>query len=115
MRHPLGRGRAFRETDNETAPLVAIVNQTMARRFWPNRDAIGKRLSIAAGGPLREVVGVAQDSKYLVVFEDHLPYLYLPLAQNYRSQRFLQVRTSVKPESLSALVQREIQALDPDS
>jgi len=63
-----------------------------------------------------EVVGVARDSKYLVLMEDHLPYLYVPLSQLFYSMRVLQIRTSaaVAPESLRVRVQREIQSLDAD-
>ena len=114
MRIPLVRGRAFRESDDEKAPRVAIVNQTMAARFWPGQDAVGKRFAMEPGGPLLEVVGVARDSKYLVIFESRLPYFYFPLAQNFYFMRVLQVRTAQAPEGLRARVQHEIQALDPD-
>ncbi len=114
MRIPIVRGRAFRETDDETAPLVAIVNQTMARRFWPEQDPIGKRFRTKDDGPLWQVVGVARDSKYLAVFEDALPYAYLPSGQYFSSMRVLQVRSTQPPETLRARVLREIQALDAD-
>ena len=65
MRVPLQRGRGFAETDNETVPRVAIVNQKMAKQFWPNEDPIGKRFStFGPSGPFTEVVGVAQDGKH---------------------------------------------------
>jgi predicted permease len=114
MRIPLLRGRAFTAGDDEKAPLVAIVNQTMADRFWPHQDAIGKRFALQAGGPLWQVVGIARDSKYLVIFESPMPYFYVPLAQNFYSMQVLQVRTALPPEALRTRVQREIQALDPD-
>jgi predicted permease len=111
---PIVRGRGFRESDDEKAPRVAVVNQTMAARFWPNQDAIGKRFRLWATGPLWQVVGIARDSKYLVVFEDRLPYLYMPLDQSANTLRSIVVRSAVAPERLAAQVQREIQALDPD-
>lgn len=114
MRIPLLRGRAFTENDDEKAPLVAIVNQTMAARFWPRQETIGKRFALQAGGPLWQVVGVARDSKYLVIFESPLPYFYVPLAQNFYWIRVLQVHTALPPEALRTRVQQEIQALDPD-
>jgi predicted permease len=114
LRVPLLRGRAFRENDDEKAPLVAIVNQTMARQFWPNQDPIGKRFSMkSATGPFIQVVGVAADGKYIFVGWSHQPYFYVPLAQSYVSYRTLQVRTSVPPESLSSQVEREVHALGP--
>jgi len=114
MRIALVRGRAFAASDDEKAPLVAIVNQTMASRFWPHQDAIGKRFALKAGGPLWQVVGVARDSKYVVIFESPMPYFYVPLAQNFNSMQVLQVRTALPPEAVRTPVQQEIQALDAD-
>ena len=114
MRIPLVRGRAFTDRDDEKAPRVAIVNQTMAARFWPHQDAIGKRFAFQPNGPLWQVVGVAGNSKYLVIFESPMPYFYVPLARNFSSMQVLQMRSAVPPEALRASVQREIQALDPD-
>ena len=114
MRIPLVKGRAFTESDDQKAPRVAIVNQTMAARFWPGQDAIGKRFAFEAGGPVWQVVGVARDSKYLVIFESPMPYFYIPLGQNLYSMQVLQVRTALPPETLRPRVQQEIQALDAD-
>jgi predicted permease len=106
-------GRAFAETDSETSPRVAIVNETMARHFWPREDPIGKRFSLTSdAGPFVEIVGVARDGKYRVLAEDPQPYFYVPLTQHYTSQRTLQIRSSMPPESLAPIVQHEIQALD---
>jgi len=116
MRVPLRRGRGFAETDNGTVPRVAIVNQKMAQLFWPNEDPIGKRFSIfGPSGPFAEVVGVAQDGKYmLVALEQPIPYFYLPYAQDYSSMMTLQIRSAVTPESLIAPVQQVIHGLAPD-
>jgi len=115
MRTPLLRGRAFRENDDEKAPLVAIVNQSMARQFWPNEDPIGKRFSLkSANGPFVEVVGLTGDGKYVFIGWDKEPYFYVPLAQNFSSYRSLQIRSSVPPESLISQVQSEVHALDPN-
>jgi putative ABC transport system permease protein len=110
---PLISGRAFMNSDDAVAPRVAIVNQTMATRIWPNQDAIGKRFRTKPGGPLLEVVGVARNSKYLAVYEPELSNFYIPLAQTAITMRTLQVRTIVPPESIALRVQREIQKLDP--
>jgi predicted permease len=107
-------GRAFMESDDATAPQVAIVNQTMASRFWPNQNPVGRRFSGKPSGPLLEVVGVAHDSKYLAIYEPALPYFYIPLAQTAITMRTLQVRSTVPPESIGIRVRREIQALDPE-
>jgi predicted permease len=115
MRIPLLQGRAFRENDDEKAPLVAIVNQSIARQFWPNEDPIGKRFSLkSANGPFVEVVGLTGDGKYVFIGWDKEPYFYVPLAQNFSSYRSLQIRSSVPPESLISQVQGEVHALDPN-
>ncbi len=115
MQIPILRGRAFRDSDDEKAPLVAIVNETMASRYWPNEDPIGKRFSTkAAGGPFLQVVGVARDCKYMVVFEPRLPYFYVPFPQDDATLRVLQIRSAVPPQLLATQVQRVIQALDPE-
>jgi predicted permease len=116
MRVPLLEGRTFRDFDNETAPPVAIVDQTMAKKFWPNQDPIGKRFSIkSATGPFIEVVGLARDGQTDWHFstEPHA-YFYLPLAQNFTAFLSLQVRTTVPPESLILGVQQQIRDLAPD-
>jgi predicted permease len=116
MRVPLERGRGFAETDNATVPRVAIINQKMAKQFWPNQDPIGKRLSIfGPSGPFAEVVGVAQDGKYLIAaLEEPIPFFYVPYAQDYSSMMTLQIRSAVTPESLIAPVQQVIRGLAPD-
>jgi predicted permease len=115
MRVPLLRGRVFGETDNDKAPLVAVINQTMAQQFWPNQDPIGKRFSLTSTtGPFVEVVGLAADGKYIFIGWDYKPYFFVPLAQSYTPYRTLQVRSSLPPESMIAQMQNEVRALDPD-
>ena len=114
MRVPLLRGRNFAETDSETAPLVGIVNETMAKKFWPNEDPIGKRFSIKSQtGPFIEVVGVAKDGKYRAVIEDPTPFFFIPVAQKYNSFRSVQIRTSGPPELLAVPVQQAIHEMAP--
>ncbi|HLJ27383.1 MAG TPA: ABC transporter permease [Candidatus Angelobacter sp.] len=106
-------GRSFTDSDNSTAPLVAIINQAMANHFWPNDTSLGKRFSMkSATGPFVTVVGVAQDSKLFGYYSQPMPYFYLPFEQNYSPLRILQVRSSVSPESLIGPLQRQIEALD---
>jgi predicted permease len=115
MRVPLLRGRTFADSDSETAPAVAIVNQTMAKRLWPNEDAIGKRFSLKGGsGPWVQVVGVSTDGQYWFITPDPQPYFYLPLAQDYASLASVQARTTGPPESMISVVQREILHLSPE-
>jgi len=114
MKIAILRGRAFRDSDTETAPLVAIVNQTMAQRYWPNQDPIGKRFRMKSlESPPVEIVGVAHDSKNLFVVEGSLPYFYVPFTQVFSSMRVLHIRSLVDPQRLSNRLQQEVSALDP--
>jgi macrolide transport system ATP-binding/permease protein len=114
LRIPMQRGRAFTEADDEKAPGVAIINQTMGKKFWPDQDAIGKRFSVKGeAGPFMEVVGVVQDGKYRGVIEEPQPHFYRPLSQVYMPMRTFHVRTSVPPMSLAALVQEQVRGLAP--
>jgi predicted permease len=116
LRIPILSGRAFTDADDESSQRVAIVNETLARRFWPGQNPIGKRFSLVSNaGPFVEIVGVARDGKYRNVTEDPQPYFYLPLAQNFLFERVLQVRSVLAPEALMRLVQQEILALDASS
>jgi predicted permease len=117
MRVPLLRGRFFTDLDNKSAPAVAIVNQFMAEKFWPHHDPVGRRFilkSVTAPAQTLQVVGVAENGKYAVIFEDPTPLFYLPMAQNFLSMETLQVRTSVAPESLIAPVRNEVHRLAPN-
>jgi predicted permease len=115
MRIAVMQGRGFTDADDERSRLVVIVNETLARRLWPGRTPIGRRLVMPRfEGRLWEVVGVARDSKYLAVFESPLPQVYLPMRQSGSYMRVLHVRSSAPPELLAPLVQREIAAIDPE-
>jgi predicted permease len=114
MHIPLLEGRVFRETDTGPNARVAIVNGSMAHRYWPNQTAIGKRFRLGQlDGPFWEVVGVARDSKYVLIFEDPQPYFYIPIDQSAPSMRVVQLRTAT-PESFASRLQREVRSLDPD-
>jgi predicted permease len=114
---PIVRGRAFVETDeNErsTTRKVAIVNESMAAKYWPGQDPIGKRFrAYNVTEPLLEVVGVARDSKYVIVFEAPRPYIYLPVVRDM-SIRTLLVRAAGQPAALAPRLEREIKELAPD-
>jgi putative ABC transport system permease protein len=115
LRIPVHRGRAFTDADDEKSPRVAIINQTMAKKFWADQDPLGKRFSTkGAAGPFLDVVGVVQDGKYRGVVEDPSPHFYLPLSQSYMPLRTFHVRTSVPPENLATQVQAQIRELAPN-
>ncbi|HMF55988.1 MAG TPA: ABC transporter permease, partial [Pyrinomonadaceae bacterium] len=80
------RGRDFTDTDRREPTRVAIVNETMARRFWPGEDAVGKRFflgQVADGTPV-EIIGIARDGKYRTLGEDPRPYFYMSSVQDYQ-------------------------------
>jgi predicted permease len=111
LRIPILRGREFETRDTGQSVRVAIVNETMARRYWPGQDPLGRRFT--AWGQRREVVGVARDIKYLAPAEEPRPHFYLPLTQAYQSEMVLQVRTTGDPESMFRALENQIAQLDP--
>lgn len=109
------RGRAFAEADNDSAPLVAVINQAMARRFWPNQNPIGKRFKVdSKSNPWTQVVGVVKDGKYRSVIDPAPPYFYLPLEQDYSVTQTLQVRTAQPPEEMTREVEQQVHDLAPN-
>lgn len=116
MRISLLAGREFAPSDVATAERVAIVNETMARRFWRTpQDAIGRRIRVGdAENGWRKIVGVARDIKYLTLTERSMPYFYVPLAQAPRLDMMIHVRAAAAPEGLIAQVRAQVRALDPN-
>jgi predicted permease len=112
MAIPLVSGREFTRSDDETAPLVAVVNETMAARYWRGGDPVGRRLQVR--GRWTQVVGVARDAKYENLLEAPRPFFYVPLRQNFSTQVGLNIRTRLGPEALAPALAREVHALDPD-
>lgn len=110
---PLLAGRDFIETDSAQSPKVLIINQAMASRFWADQDPVGKRLKLFGDPDYRQVVGVVADSKYNSLTERRLPFMYIPLLQEYDPQFNLHVRTTTDPKGMVAAVRSEIQQIDP--
>ena len=107
---PLLSGREFARSDDESAPLVAIVNRTMMMRYWRGQDPIGLRLQVK--GRWARVVGVAADSKYESMAENPKPFFYVPLGQDSSREPDLNIRTTQSLQSTMAAVLREVHALD---
>jgi predicted permease len=115
MAVPVVRGRAFRATDDATSPLVALVNETMARRYWPGQDVIGKRLRLdSRDGVFVEIVGVARDSKNAFIAMDPLEQLYLPYLQHSNEGLTLLVHTAGASESVAGPLRELVHSLEPD-
>jgi predicted permease len=110
---PLLQGRDFQEQDDESAPRVAIVSDAAARRFWPGENPIGNRLRLGSPeGELREIIGVARDTKVRTLGEEPRPYLYLPHLQRHRGFMALVTRTSGDPKPMLSTLRREILLVD---
>jgi predicted permease len=112
------KGRDFAATDRLASTQVAIVNEALARRLWPNQDAIGKRFRIdSKDEPLREVVGVTKTGKYDSLNESESAFFYVPepqLASLPQGALSLVVRSSGDPATLLAPVSRLFRGLDPN-
>ena len=109
---PLLRGRSFTAQDGGHAPQVAIANETLAARFWPGEDALGKRFRLFGDEGFTTIVGIARDAKYTTVREDPAPHLYRPLAQAYSAAATVHVRT--RTGAIASGIRGELQRLDPD-
>ena len=126
MRMKILRGRSFTDGDTSTSQRVAIVNEAMAKQFWPHRDAIGQRFGMegrpeqfkpgSQGGsyPWVTVVGVVRDARVQGFLAPPGSYLYVPQTQNYKSIHVLQLRTWVPPQSLIAPTEALVRELDPN-
>ena len=114
---PLLHGRDFDAQDRAGAPKVVIINEVMARKFFPGQDPLGKRIrwptppDAPEEAPL-EIIGVAKSGKYRTLTEDDRPSMYLPFPQNYRPNMALHVRTAGDPRAAIAALRREVQLLD---
>jgi len=106
------RGRQFDSSDREDSPKVAIINESAARRFWPDQDPIGKRFKFFGEPYVVQVVGVARDAKYNTLGEEPTLYMYLPLIQTPSPALTLFFRSSGDTNTVLAAVRERVQALD---
>jgi predicted permease len=113
MRAQMVRGRAFTASDKADTRPVAIVNEAFAAHYWPNQDAIGKRVRIKdSKGPLAEVVGITKTARYLFIAEPPTPYIYLPYAQQPSGGMTVLVETAGDPADISAPLRDVVRSLD---
>jgi predicted permease len=112
---PLLRGRDFTESDDETKPVVIILNQTFARRYFRGADPVGR--SVKFGGTSATVVGMVKDSKYHVLTEAPIPFFYLPFRQGFAPGLNFSVllKTAGDPMRLEPVLRREALALNQDA
>jgi predicted permease len=107
---PLISGREFTLADNENSSLVAVVNKTMAQRYWGGQDPIGRRLQMKDQS--LQVVGIAADSKYESMRETSMPFFYVPIRQTPAIAAALNIRTTLPQQTMATVLAREVRALD---
>ena len=112
---PLVKGRDFTKEDREGSPRVAIINEEMAARFWPGENPIGKRISQESStGPFLEVVGVARNGKYRSLEEEPRMFLYIPVAQEHRTDMTMLIRTRPGTGDPLNEMRRIVASIDPN-
>jgi predicted permease len=107
-------GRAFTASDRRDSPLVAVVNETMARRYWPGTSPLGKRVRLAASGDWREVVGILRDVRSWGRDAAVNPEMYMPLEQFVWSPMYFVVATQGDPSTVTGAVREALRAVDAD-
>jgi putative ABC transport system permease protein len=117
MNIPLRNGRLFTELDSSNAPLVVVITERLARRFWPNESAIGKHIQSGdenSTKPWATVVGVVADTRYDWNDRENYPMIYFPYQQVPRQYSYIVVRSEGDPRSTIPAVRAGIQAVDPN-
>jgi putative ABC transport system permease protein len=111
---PLLKGRLFGNQDQANTPPVVVINQTMAQRFWPNQDPLGKQIKLAEDGSLVMVVGVVGDAKHYWLEEQQKPQMYDAYSQDPGIFATAVIRTTVEPLSLTEPVRQAVWKVDAD-
>jgi putative ABC transport system permease protein len=126
LKAPVVQGRDFDGRDTAAAPFVAVINETMAKKFWPNETPIGKqiRLDYVPNEPLREIVGVVRDVRMSLQQKQFSPCVYVPYLQQtarwmgagygLRAGMYFILRTAGKPMAMAESVRRAVVEVDPD-
>lgn len=114
LRIPVIKGRAFLASDGEGSPRVAVISETLARRYFPNEEPIGRRVKAGAGesAPWYTIVGVAGDTSRFMFDRETPPMLYLPNQQIPDRGAYIVIRVSGEPLSILPAVRAQIAALD---
>jgi putative ABC transport system permease protein len=115
---PVPRGRGFTEADNEHSERVIVINETMARRYWPNEDALGKRMAIGESREdtsWRTIVGIVGDVRHASLSEAAVPFAFIPYRQDLEAwpRMSFVIKSDVQPDQLAGAVRRELVAIDP--
>jgi predicted permease len=111
---PLLRGRVFGSEDQAKTPAVLVINQTMARRFWPNQDAVGKQVKFLQDGSTATIIGVVGDAKHYFLEEQQRPQMYDAYSQDPGLFATVLIRTTGEPLRLTEEVRQAIWKVDSD-
>jgi macrolide transport system ATP-binding/permease protein len=110
---PLVEGRLFTDADTPETPAVIVINEAMARRYWPGQSALGKRIRLRdEGGPLFEVVGIVANHKVQTIGESDRPYMHFASSQQPSLYQVLVVRGRGDADALLAAVRRELLSME---
>jgi len=112
---PFIAGRDFSERDQDAASQLVVINETMARRFWPNENPVGRRFSTTLfGAQLRraEIIGVVKDGKYRTLGEEPRPFVYANMVQNYTGMATLIVRAGGDTRTIFADIRKTVSSID---
>jgi predicted permease len=109
---PIVAGREFQRTDDEDTVPVAIINETMAAKYWPGKDPIGQRLKVK--DRWLQIVGLARNVNYEDKLELPRTFFYVPMRQNFLERNSFLIRTHETPAALGSALAREVRALDPN-
>ncbi len=113
MRIPIVRGREFNSSDREHTQPVVIVTESLARKYWPNQDPIGRRMK-TDNGPWLTVVGISGDVIHDWFIRRNTPAMYRPIVQAPTDYLCIVIRTAGDPTALAPPVRRALLSLDPD-
>ncbi len=114
MRIPLRAGRLISNQDLENAPPVLVINETMARQYWPDEDVLRKRIALSGEKVWREIVGIVGDVKHDALERETRPEMYFPHAQQPQSFMTVVVRTAMAPEMLARAARHQVAEIDKD-
>ena len=114
LRIPILKGRGILESDTQSAPHVAVINQSMAQRFWPGRDPVGEQFTLQEDPiHLLQVVGIVKDARMAELTGPIEPFFFMSIAQNYTPLQTLQLHSSGTPAAVSRPVLEMIRSLEP--
>ena len=114
LRIPFLAGRLFGDQDRLDTPRVLLINRTMAQRFWPDQNAIGKQVQFLEDGTMASVIGIVGDARQYEIDEEQRPHAYVSFAQQPDLFATVAVRTALEPLSLSEPVRQALWKADPE-